>query len=148
MSADRLARLSALARHHDPALARWLDDALRSWREEGVPFERALGLCGPDARKLRDALLGRLAELLDPSGRLSLWKRADLVRRAIRRGPGPRSGELGDVLRALAECGCYVPTSQRAVHSLLKNGTLHLQRETGEDSSGIIPERQLNGNPY
>lgn len=79
---DRLARLLAHTRT-DPELHAWFAKALADWRG-GMSLEHALGLGGPRAVRQRDAALRRAADLIDPAGEMSSWKRAAKVEKAIR----------------------------------------------------------------
>ena len=126
MSRARLERLQALAEQHDPALGRWLTAALDGWRYDGTPLERGLELCGPGARRLRDAALMRAVELLDPGHEHTHWGQAGLLARAIRRGP--RQGEIGEVIAAAISSGCRIPRSPRRLRDVIEK---HCQRCLG-----------------
>lgn len=80
MSTQHLQRLRDEIR--DPDLLRWFDQAVQQWRD-GELLERAMGLSGPRAVRTRNAAVRRVADLVDAAGELSLWRRAEEVRRHV-----------------------------------------------------------------
>ena len=130
MSAQRLAELLEVTGDH-PDLHEWLRQALRRYHE-GEPLDRALGLAGTRAVRLRDAALRDAADGLDPKGQLSNWQRAARLAERIptfertvwpRYRDNPTSDTLGvnACLLAAFRAGCYVPRGQRQLHTILQN---------------------------
>lgn len=115
MSVEKLRRAIELSKA-DPVVYGWLVDGIAAV-EDGGRLDEALGLRGRKAKRRRNALIARAAELAAPGA--PSYRQAAAVVHAI--GVARRTIDRSEISMTLRNAAIYgpLPESQRQLHTII-----------------------------